>query len=49
MGGGAGTEVQGNLCDPDFKISEGHAHSSLGNVVKRHCFHCVSHIAMATK
>lgn len=44
-----GAEIQGNLCDVYFSISKGRAHSSLGNVVERCCFHCVSHIAMATK
>lgn len=42
-------EIRGNRCDLCFNISKGRAHSSLGNAVKRRCFHCVSHVAMATK
>ena len=45
----AGAEIRGSPGDLYFNISKGHAHSSLGNVVKHCCFHCVSHVAMATK
>lgn len=41
--------LPGNQWDLCFSISKGYAHSSLGNMVKRCCFHCVSHVAMATK